>query len=169
MNVTNLAGLSACPARWVGSRLRRDERGEAIPAAILFLGVMITILLGVHVVIVAMARTSVQSAADAGLVAAQAAGTGPAECDGDPSTAETAGECEGVLAARLALVAARGSVVETRLPAVVPELDRGSVTVLVFGGLISPLLGGVELTARACGPLDDVPAQQLVGSDVWEC
>ena len=167
MNVMNLTGLSARPARWVGGRLRRDERGEAIPAAILFLGVMITILLGVHVVIVAMARTSVQSAADAGLVAAQAAGAGEVECDGVPMT--PARECEGVQAARLALLAARGSVVETRLPAVVPEPERGSVTVLVFGGVNSPLLGGIELTARACGPLDDVPAQQLVGSDVWEC
>ena len=166
MNVMNLTGRLACAARWAGARPRRDERGEAIPAAILFVGVMITILLGVHVVIVAMARTSVQSAADAGLLAAQSAGANAVDCDGATMPAR---ECEGVLAARLALVAARGSVVETRLPAVVPELDRGSVTMLVFGGVNSPLLGGIELTAQACGPLDDVPAQQLVGSDVWEC
>ena len=59
------------------SRWQRDDRGEALPAAILFVGVMLTILLGIHVVIVAMARTAVQSAADSAVAAAQAAGPGP--------------------------------------------------------------------------------------------
>ena len=140
-----------------------------LPAAILFVGVMLTILLGIHVVIVAMARTAVQSAADSAVAAAQAAGPGPRECDGDTMTTETARECEGQLAARLAIAGAASSIIETRPPAVAVEPERGSVTVVVFGGTISPLLGGVELTAQACGPLDDVPASELTGSDVWRC
>ena len=136
---------------------------------ILFVGVMLTILLGIHVVIVAMARTAVQSAADSAVTAAQAAGPGPRECDGDTNTMETARECEGQLAARLAIAGAASSIIETRPPAVAVESERGSVTVVVFGGTISPLLGGVELTAQACGPLDDVPASELTGSDVWQC
>ena len=148
---------------------RRDERGEALPVAILFLGVFVTILIGVHVVLVAMARTAVQSAADAAVAAAQAAGPGPQECDGDTTTMETARECEGILAARIAIAGARSSIIETRPPAVAVESERGSVTVLVFGGTISPVLGGLELTGQACGPLDDVPASELTGTDIWRC
>ena len=140
-----------------------------MPAAILFIGVMITILLGVHIVIVAMARTAVQSAADAAVAAAQAAGPGESECDGDTTTMETARQCEGELAARLAMAAAASSIIETRPPAVAVESERGSVTVVVFGGTISPLLGGLELTGQACGPLDDVPASELTGTDIWQC
>ena len=150
-------------------RLVSDERGEALSAAILFLGMFITILIGIHVVIFAMARTAVQSAADAAVAAAQAAGPGTQECDGDTSTTETARECEGILGARLAMVASDSSIVETRPPAVVVEPDRGVVTVLVFGGTISPLLGGLELTAQACGPLDDVRGSELTGMDIWQC
>ena len=150
-------------------QIRQDERGEALPAAILFLGVMITILIGIHVVIFAMARTAVQSAADAAVAAAQAAGPGTRECDGDPNTTETARECEGILGARLAMVASDSSIVETRPPAIVVESEKGIVTVLVFGGTISPLLGGLELTAQACGPLDNVPASELTGTDIWQC
>ena len=150
-------------------QIRRDERGEALPAAILFLGVIITILIGIHVVIFAMARTAVQSAADAAVAAAQAAGPGSRECDGDPMTTETARECEGILGARLAMVASDSSIVETRPPAIVVESEKGTVTVLVFGGTISPLLGGLELTAQACGPLDNVPASELTGTDIWQC
>ena len=133
------------------------------------MGVMITILLGIHVVIMAMARTAVQSAADAAVAAAQAAGPGKRECDGDTTTMETARQCEGELAARLAMAASASSIVETRPPAVAVESERGSVTVVVFGGTISPLLGGLELTAQACGPLDNVPASKLTGTDIWQC
>jgi len=67
------------------------------------------------------------------------------------------------------MVASDSSVVETRPPAIAVETDRGIVTVLVFGGTISPLLGGLELTAQACGPLDDVPSTELAGMEVWQC
>ena len=46
-------------------RGRAGTRGEVLPVAILFLGVIFTILIGVHVMVVAIARTAVQAAADA--------------------------------------------------------------------------------------------------------
>ena len=145
---------------FIGRSLRRrlgaDARGEALPVVILFLGVLLTILLGIHVVIVALARTAVQSAADAGVAAAQ---TAPA--------AER--EAEGVLAARIAMAGARSSVIETELPVVIVEPDRGLVTAVAHGGVISPLLGGMAFTAQACGPLDDLPASQLTSGDAWRC
>ena len=139
--------------------------------AVLFTGVMFTILIGIHVVILAMARTAVQSAADAAVAAAQAAGPGERECDGDMTTVESARQCEGVLGARRAMIASRSSVIETRPPAVVVEVERGIVTVLVFGGALSPVFGGLELAGQACAPLDDVPASQLTGTDtdIWRC
>ncbi len=145
-------------------RGRRDTRGEALPVAILFLGVLFTILLGVHVIVVALARTAIQGAADAGVSAAQAAGPGV-----DVGTGEAFRVTEGVLAARIAMAASKSSILETRPPVVIVEEDRGSVTVLIFAGTISPILGGVELEAQACGPLDDVPANQLTAADAWRC
>lgn len=150
-------------------RRRGEERGEALPAAILFIGVLFMVLIGIHVVILAMARTAVQSAADAAVAAAQAAGTDERDCDGDMATSETAAECEGAFAARIALAASRASVIETRPPAVAVLGERGIVSVIVFGGTISPVFGGLEITAEACGPLDNVPASELAGTDIWQC
>ena len=77
---------------------------------------------------------------------------------------------EGVLAARIALAAARSSIIETRTPAVAVEPERGQVQVLVFGGIISPVFGGgVELSARACGPLDDIATSALSNAAAWQC
>lgn len=135
---------------------RGDTRGEALPVAILFMGVMITILLGVHVIVVAMARTAVQAAADAAVNAAQ-------------NAAPDDRESEGVLAAQFALIAAASSAVETRPPAVVVEAERGQVQALVFAGTISPIFGGVELSALACGPLDDITTSALSSADAWQC
>ncbi len=124
--------------------------------AILFLGVMFTILMGVHVVVVAMARTAVQAAADAAVGAAQ-------------NAAPDDRVSEGVLAAQLALIAASSSAVETRPPVVVVESDRGQVQALVFAGTISPIFGGVELSALACGPLDDITTSALSSAEAWTC
>ena len=135
---------------------RVDARGEVLPVAILFLGVIFTILIGVHVMVVAIARTAVQAAADAAVNAAQVA------APGDRAD-------EGVLAARIALAAARSSIIETRTPAVAVEPERGQVQVLVFGGIISPVFGGVELSARACGPLDDIATSALSNAAAWQC
>ena len=163
------AGSRADGLRSALGRVRSDQRGEALPVAILFLGVFVTILIGIHVVIVAMARTAVQAAADAAVSAAQAAGPGTAECDGDTTTTESNRECDGMLAARIAFAGAKSSIIETRPPAIAVEAERGSVTALVFGGTISPLLGGLEFTGQACGPLDDVSPAQLTGTAVWQC
>lgn len=152
-----------------GRRRRRDDRGEALPAAILFLGVMLTVLIGIHVVIVSVARAAVQAAADAAVAAAQAAGAGDGECDGDTATTETARQCEGVLAARIAIAGAHSSIIETRPPAIVVESERGSVTAVVFAGAVSPVLGSMELRGLACGPLDEVPVSDLTGTGVWQC
>ena len=148
-----------------------DQRGEALPVAILFLGVFFTILIGIHVVLAAMARTAVQAAADAALAAAQSAGPGDSDqdCDGDPATTETVRQCEGVLAARITMVGASGSVIETRPPYISVEQERGLVTATVFGGTITPVLGGLEFVGQACGPLDDVPPSQLTGNNLWQC
>ena len=135
---------------------RKDIRGEALPVIILFMAVLITIFLGIHMVIVGMARSAVQTAADAGVSAAQAAGPGLRES-------------EGILAARLAIAGAQASIIETDLPAVIVEPERGSVTVVAYGGIISPLLGGMEFTAQSCGPLDDVRASDLTSADAWRC
>lgn len=137
--------------------LRRDDAsGEALPVLILFLGVLMTILLGIHMVIVGMARSAVQTAADAGVSAAQAAPAGSRES-------------EGILAARLAIAGAQASIIETVLPSVIVEPDRGSVTVVAHGAIISPVLGGMHFKAEACGPLDDVPASDLTTADAWRC
>ena len=110
-------------------RGRADARGEVLPVAILFLGVIFTILIGVHVMMVAIARTAVQAAADA------ADGTAQVAAPDDRADEDVPG-------ARIALAAARSSVVETRLPAVAAEPERGQVQVLVFAGIISPVFGG---------------------------
>lgn len=94
---------------------------------------------------VAVARAAVRAGADA------AAGAARVTAPGDRAGG-------GVPAARIALAAARSPVVETRLPAVAAEPERGRVRVLVFGGVISPVLGGAGISARACGPLDDIAA-----------
>ena len=157
--------------RPTGRRWQRDDRGEALPAAILFMGVMFTILIGVHVVIASVARTAVQTAADAALAAAQTAGPDPQQqpCAVDPAIMGTARQCEGILAARIAMAGARSSILETRPPAIVVEPGRGLVTAVVFGGTISPVFGTLELTGQACGPLDDVPLSELAGTDIWQC
>ena len=164
---------AAQPPRSRTSRLRDDQRGEALPVAILFLGVFLTIMIGIHVVIVAVGRTAVQSAADRALTAAQAGSLDyprkHTHCDDDASTEHIGAECEGIIAARAAMIGARGSVIQTRMPAVVVEPDKGTVTVLVFGGVISPVLGGIEFTGRACGPLDNVPVSSLSSPEAWQC
>ena len=146
-----------------------------MPATILFLGVMWTVLLGVHMVTVALARTATQAAADAAVAAAQAAEDGPAglsACAGLPSagnTAMTTRECDGWFAARQSMIAHSQSVYERRVPAVFVDEERGVVTAIVFGGVISPLFGSVDLEIQACGPLDGLSAGDLSKPSVWQC
>ena len=152
-----------------GRGIGRDERGEVLPVVILFIGVLFTILIGVHVVIIAIARTAAQSAADMAVAAAQVAGPGPAECDNDPLTTQTLRECNGIKAGVRALTLGEQTfVLYDKPPVVVVEPERGTVHALVFVGTLSPVLGYMELTGLACGPLDDVPATQL-SPDAWQC
>ena len=142
------------PSRSLGRRA--DSRGEALPVAILFLGVLFTILMGVHVIVMAMARTAAQAAADAAVNAAQ-------------NAAPDARGREGVLAAQVALAASHNSAAETRTPVVVVQEDRGQVQALVFAGAISPIFGGIEFRVRACGPLDDIATSDLSSAEAWQC
>ena len=133
-----------------------NDRGEALPVAILFVGVLFTILLGIHVVLVALARTAVQGAADSAAGVAQVAGEGQRVR-------------EGVMAAQRALAGARASVRPTEDPEVNVHPERGSVEVVVFGAVNTPVLGTLRVTARACAPLDDIPAARLTSDEPWEC
>lgn len=134
---------------------KADTRGEVLPTVILFMGVMWTILMGVHVVVMAMARTTAQAAVIAAVNAAQNAAPGSRES-------------EGVLAARIALAAASSTAVETRPPAVTVEPGLGQVRALVFAGTLSPIFGGVEISALACGPLDDITSAPT-SAEAWRC
>ena len=141
----------------VRSRSRwRADRGEALPVAILFVGLLTTILIGIHVVVVALARTAVQAAADSAAGVAQVAESGQRKTEGE-------------LAAQSALDGARASVLATAPPRVIVHPDRGSVEVVVFGAVNTPVLGTLHLRARACAPLDDIPASQLTAAEPWEC
>ena len=124
---------------------RDDTPDEAPPVAVLVPGVLSTALTGVHAMAAAVARAAAPAAADAVVNAARNAAPGDRVNEGVP-------------AARLALIAARSSVIETRPPAMATEPERGQVKVLVPGGIISPVFGGAKLSARACGPLDDITA-----------
>ncbi len=122
----------------------------------LYLGVMFTVLIGVHLIVIAMARTAIQSAADAAVIAAQEA---------TPGTREA----EGILAARISLTVSHSTVRETRPPAIIVEGGRGVVQAVVFAGTISPILGEVGLTALACGPLDNLTSTELTNTSPWQC
>ena len=106
---------------------------------------LFTALTGAHAMAAAVARAAAQAAADAVVNAARNAAPGDRVNEGVP-------------AARLALIAARSSAIETRPPAMATEPERGQVKVLVLDGIISPVFGGAEPSARACGPLDDITA-----------
>ena len=136
--------------------------------AILYIAVFLAIVLAVHMVVVGMARSAVQAAADRAVTAAQSAGDG--DCDDDEHLG-SARQCMGIFTAQWAMAASRGAVVLARPATVWVEPERGSVTVWVYGATTSPLAGRVEVVGRACGPLDDVLASQLVDvpADTWRC
>ena len=138
-------------------RLSRDDiRGEALPVAILFVGVLLTVLIGIHVVVVALARTAVQAAADSAAGVAQVAESDQRKVEGE-------------MAAERALAGAQALVRATDPPQVNVQPDRGLVQVLVSGAVNTPVLGTVRVAAQACAPLDDIPASQLTSDEPWEC
>lgn len=151
------------PSEQVGRVARpaccRDQRGEVFPVAILFGGVLLTILIGLHVVLVSVARTAVQAAADRGVTAAQAARIGEGDC-GSFDTGDRAGKpkpervCEGEITTLAALNASTSMVRRTRSPDIYVKHEAGVVSVTAFGAVISPVFGQIEVVGVACGPLD---------------
>ena len=160
-------GGPPAPAR--ESARRRDERGEVFPVAILFGGVLLTVLLALHMTLFSLARTAASSAADLGLVAAQGTQPGawpdpdspPADCVPwtDPVSGEQVApgnyrECAGVLAAWEAMLANNAMVSHARQPDVFVDDDNGVVQVVTYGAVRSPVFGFIEVRGLACGPLD---------------
>ena len=162
------------------------ESGEVFPVAILFGGVLLTILIGVHVVLVSVARTAAQSAADRGVIAVQGAPLGPgthpdatqqwSSCGEftDPASGTqvrptSERECQGVLAVLGTMNASISMVGQARPPAVTIDDSAGVVSVLSFGSVVSPVLGVIEVTGYACGPLDLVEGGLPSRADVSAC
>lgn len=161
--------VNACESRRTADG--RDERGEVFPVTILYLGVMLTVLLGVHVVLASVARSAVQHAADSGLRAAQSAL--PTECPAPPPT-DAADPCAekitpsgtfrpgstrqgaGVAAAMRSMSQSTSMATHAHRPAVRVREEVGIVSVVVFGAIQSPVLGAINVVGKACGPLDDV-------------
>lgn len=152
----------------------RDERGEVFPVAILYVGVLFTILIGLHVVLFSVGRTAVQAAADRGVNAVQAAPTGDLMCGRftvgvhsvEPVTAR---ECEGVFATLMALDASGSMVGRARPPEIVVDETAGIVAVTAFGMVSSPVLGRTEVAGYACGPLELIADGTPSRSDLTEC
>ena len=164
-------GASAEPSR---AGRQADQRGEVFPVAILFGGVLLTILIGVHVVLVSLADTAAQSAADRAVTAVQ----------GIPPVGPTCGilttpigsiepeserECVGVLTAWSAMNASVSMVALSRPPEIVVDEDAGVVAVYAFGQIATPVLGIVEVVGFACGALDVVEGAQPTRADTARC
>ena len=153
--------------------MRGDQRGEVFPVAILFGGVLLTILIGLHVVLVSVGRTAVQAAADRGVTAAQAAPIG--ECmeqftrRGSTVSTETQRECEGVIATLRALDTSGAMVRQAGPPLVEANETAGVVTVAAFGAVLSPVFGEIEIVGYACGPLELIAGIAPSPADTSAC
>ena len=159
-----------------------DESGEVFPVAILYGGVLLTILIGVHVVLFSIASTAAQAAADSGVAAVQAAplGNPPDRSLCPPLTdLDAPGEvdllsfserqCQGAAATWAAMWASTRMVGQSQPPAVEVDEVAGVVTVVVFGSIMSPVLGQIETVGIACGPLDLVAGDVPTRADASAC
>ncbi len=175
----------------------RGERGEVFPVAILFGGVLLTVLIGLHVTIVAVARTAVDSAADRGVTAAQGAPPSP-ECKTDPNAANkcddpnrtnrymycepvwvpgatttpnitTMRACEGTRVAHESMLSSDSMVGQAEPPEVRVDEQAGVVSVTTHGTVRSPVFGIIEVTGYACGPLDHVMSGGPTPADSAGC
>ena len=186
-----LPGVSAAGGARSPNECGRGERGEVLPVAILFVGVLFTILVGLHVVLLSMGRTAVRSAADRGVLAAQSTAPGPPTCgepvtvsDPDTNTMVTTSQvatdvgsvpvdseraCRGVLATSRALRASGSMVGQWQPPEVRVSEESGIVSVTAFGRVLSPVLGNIEVTAQACGPLDQLASGGPTQADPSAC
>ncbi|WP_419910561.1 hypothetical protein [Candidatus Poriferisodalis sp.] len=154
-----------------GVRRREDQRGEIFPVAVLFGAVVTTILIGLHIALLSMGRTAVQSAADIAVTVAQAAPPGPSSCgtvgsisDGrlelEKTRIDNERECQGVVAAWQAMNASGSMVIQSRPPQV--SVDDGVVSVTTFGVVRSPVLGVIWVSGSACELL---VSDQAAGAD----
>lgn len=153
-----------------------DERGEVFPVAILFGGVLLTILIGVHVVLFSVGLSAVQSAADRGVAAVQTAPLGESSCGelgwpqiGGPVTPASERECRGMVTVMDAIDASGGIVRLSQLPSVAVDNDAGVVSVVSLGVVDSPVLGAIQVAGVACGPLDLVEGTRASRSDITAC
>ena len=151
-----------------------DERGEVFPVAILFVGVLLTILIGLHVVLMSIGRTAVQAAADRGVTAAQAAQIGPSTCGtfgfgGRTITPAGERECAGALAAQSAVNASGAMVLPLQPPLVGVDDSAGVVWVAAYGAVLSPVFGPIEVSGYACGALDLVADDRPSRADLSSC
>lgn len=162
--------LNAAGAGLIESGCRRSDSGEVFPVAILFVGVLLTILIGLHVVLVSIGRTAVQAAADRGVTAAQSAPLGLGECDALLGAPEIGiRECEGVISTQQALQASGSMVRRTRPPDIDVDETAGIVTAVAHGAVISPIFGAIEIAGYACGPLDLVEDGTPSRADASTC
>ena len=136
---------------------------------------LITILIGVHVVLFSIASTAVQAAADRGVATAQAAPLGASSCgtltepySGLTVTPANERECQGVYAVWEAMNASGGMVHQVRPPDVTVD-EAGVVSVLAFGSITSPVLGPIEVVGYACGPLDLIADNVPTSADASAC
>ena len=155
--------------------MRGDERGEVFPVAILFGGVLLTILIGLHVVLMSVGRTAVQAAADRGVTAAQAApAAGMLDCGeftrgGRTVEPKTPRECGGVIATLRALDSSGAMVRQAGPPDVEVDETAGVVAVFAHGAVLSPVFGQIEIVGYACGPLELVAGIAPSPADASAC
>ena len=154
--------------------MRGDERGEVFPVAILFGGVLLTILIGLHVVLMSVGRTAVQAAADRGVTAAQAApavgpGCGDFTRGGRTVRTTNSRQREGVIATLRALDSSGAMVRQAGPPDVEVDETAGVVAVFAHGAVLSPVFGQIEIVGYACGPLELVEGIAPSPADASAC
>jgi hypothetical protein len=155
--------------------MRENEQGEVFPVAILFGGVLLTILIGLHVVLMSVGRTAVQAAADRGVTAAQVAPPGQVRDCGEFSRGgrtvrpDTPRECEGVIATLRALDSSGAMVRRAGPPDVEVNETAGVVAVHAYGAVVSPVFGQIEIIGYACGPLELITGVAPTPADASAC
>ena len=130
---------------------RAGTLGEALPVAVLFPGALFTVLVGVRVMVVAVARTAAQAAAGAAANAAQSAAPG----DRWPKTCRPPGSPWPPPTAR------------PPRPAPRPWWRSPSGAGCRSWRSSAPsrrVFGGVEFIVWACGPLDDITTSALASA-----
>ena len=61
------------------------------------------------------------------------------------------------------------AVIETQLAVFDAPDGKGTFTVTVFGAVITPVLGPVDVIAQSCGLSDNAVLAELTETDPWHC